>query len=78
LRWPLSSAAVPTALPPRFVFSVPVLSGSGVFLTQRVSDPGFIDSGFGSQRFRLNTDPDPDPIRLKGFDDQKLKKKYSW
>ncbi len=34
-RWPLSSAAVPTALPPRFGFSRPgTLSGSGVFLTQ--------------------------------------------
>ena len=27
------------------------------------------------QRFRLNTDPDP--IRIQGFDDQKLKKIYS-
>jgi hypothetical protein len=23
----------------------------------------------------MNTDPDPDPIRIQGFDDQKLKKK---
>jgi hypothetical protein len=32
------------------------------------------------QHFRLNTDPDPEPIRFQGFDDQKLKKKinYSW
>ncbi len=34
------------------------------------------------QRLRLetNTDPDtdPDPIRIQGFNDQKLKKKYSW
>ncbi len=22
--------------------------------------------------------PDPDPIRIQGFDEQKLKKKYSW
>jgi hypothetical protein len=27
------------------------------------------------QHFRLNTDPDRDPIRIQGFDDQKLKKK---
>jgi hypothetical protein len=26
------------------------------------------------QHFRLNTDPDPDLIRIQGFDDQKLKK----
>jgi hypothetical protein len=26
------------------------------------------------QHFRLNTDPDPDPIRIQGFDDHKLKK----
>ncbi len=30
------------------------------------------------QHFRLNTDPDPDPIRILGFDDQNLKKNYSW
>ncbi len=32
------------------------------------------------QRLRLevNTDPDPDPIRIQGFNDQKLKKNYSW
>jgi hypothetical protein len=24
-----------------------------------------------------NTDPDPDPIRIQGFNDQKLKKNYS-
>jgi hypothetical protein len=28
------------------------------------------------QYFGLNTDPDP--IRIQGFNDQKLKKKYSW
>jgi hypothetical protein len=27
------------------------------------------------QHLRLNTDPDPDPIRVKGFDDQILKMK---
>jgi hypothetical protein len=27
---------------------------------------------------RLNSDPDPDPIRIQGFDDQKLKKIYGW
>ncbi len=26
------------------------------------------------QHFRLNTDPDPDPIRIQGFNEQKLKK----
>jgi hypothetical protein len=31
------------------------------------------------QHFRLNTNTDPDPIRIQGFNDQKLKKKnYSW
>ncbi len=30
------------------------------------------------QHFRLNTDPDPDPIRIQGFDDQKLNKIFSW
>jgi hypothetical protein len=31
------------------------------------------------QHFRLNTDPDPDPIRIQGFNDHKLKKtNYSW
>jgi len=28
------------------------------------------------QNFRLHTDPDPDPIRVQGFDDQKLEKIY--
>jgi hypothetical protein len=27
------------------------------------------------QHFRRNTDPDPDPIRIHGFNDQKLGKK---
>jgi hypothetical protein len=26
------------------------------------------------QHFMLNTDPDPDPIRMQNFDDQKFKK----
>jgi hypothetical protein len=26
------------------------------------------------QHFRLNTNPDPEPIRIQGFNDQKLKK----
>jgi hypothetical protein len=30
------------------------------------------------QHFRLNTDPEPDPIRIQGFDDQMLEKIYSW
>ncbi len=30
------------------------------------------------QRLRLETNPDPDPIRIQGFNDQKLKKNYSW
>jgi hypothetical protein len=29
------------------------------------------------QHFMLNTDPDLDPIRIQGFDDQKLEKIYS-
>jgi hypothetical protein len=29
------------------------------------------------QHFRLSTNPDPDPIRIQGFNDQKLKKNYS-
>jgi hypothetical protein len=28
------------------------------------------------QHFRLNTDPDP--IRIQGFDDEKLEKLYNW
>jgi hypothetical protein len=27
---------------------------------------------------RLETNTDPDPIRIQGFNDQKLKKNYSW
>jgi hypothetical protein len=35
----------------------------------------FILYGPGSfHHFRLNTDPDPDPIRIQGFDDQKKQK----
>ncbi len=30
------------------------------------------------QHFRLNTDPDLDPIRIQGFDDQNFDKIYSW
>ncbi len=30
------------------------------------------------QHFRLNTNPDSDPIRIQGFNDQKLQKKFSW
>jgi hypothetical protein len=53
----------------------------------------FITTGFGSskavfririhffririQRLRLETNTDPDPIRIQGFNDQKLRKKYS-
>jgi hypothetical protein len=28
-------------------------------------------------RMNTNTDPDPEPIRIQGFNDQKLKKKFS-
>ncbi len=42
-----------------------------------VSDPYSFDRvRIRIQHFRLNTDPDP--IRIQGFDDQKLKKIYSW
>jgi hypothetical protein len=40
-------------------------------LATSVSDPYSFDT---DQHFRRNTDPDPDPIRIQGFDDQKLKK----
>jgi hypothetical protein len=30
---------------------------------------------FRIQHFRLNADPDPDPIRIQDFDDQKWRKK---
>jgi hypothetical protein len=33
-----------------------------------------IESDIRIQHFRLNTDLDPDTIRIQGFDDQKLKK----
>jgi hypothetical protein len=29
-------------------------------------------------RMEANTDPDPDPIRIQGFNDEKLKKNNSW
>jgi hypothetical protein len=29
------------------------------------------------QHLRMNTNPDPDPIRIQGFKDQKFKKNYS-
>ncbi len=29
------------------------------------------------QHFKLNTDPDPDSVRIEGFDNQKCKKIYS-
>ncbi len=41
----------------------------------------FIWYGSGRIRilhFRLKTDPDTEPIRIQGFDDQKLKKIYGW
>ncbi len=31
-----------------------------------------------SLMLEANTDPDPVPIRIQGFNDQKLKKNYSW
>ncbi len=31
-----------------------------------------------SLMLEANTDPDPDPIRIPGFNDQKLKKNYNW
>jgi hypothetical protein len=30
------------------------------------------------QHLRMDTNPDPDPVRIQGFNDQKLKKNYSW
>ncbi len=30
------------------------------------------------QHFRLNTDPEPDPIRIQGFDEQKLGNIFCW
>jgi hypothetical protein len=38
-----------------------------------VSDPHSFDTDLN----KLNTDPDPDPIQIQGYDDQKLKKMYS-
>jgi hypothetical protein len=41
----------------------------------RVSDPYPFDTDpVRIQHFMLNIDPDPDPIRIQGFDDQKMKK----
>jgi len=31
-----------------------------------------------SLMLKTNTDPDPDPIQIQGFNEQKLKKNYSW
>jgi hypothetical protein len=31
-----------------------------------------------SDPYSFFPDPDPDPIRIQGFNDQKLKKNYSW
>jgi hypothetical protein len=42
----------------------------------RVSDPHSFDPD-PDPAFRLETNPDPDPIPVQGFNDQKLKKKYS-
>ncbi len=39
---------------------------------------GLIDSESWIQHFMLNTGPDPDPIWIQCFDDQKLGKIYSW
>jgi hypothetical protein len=39
-------------------------------VSARVADPHSFDP---DPPFRLNTDPDPDPIRIQGFSDQKLK-----
>ena len=39
----------------------------------RVSDPHSFDPDLDPV-FRLETNPDPDPIRVQGFNDQKLKK----
>ncbi len=38
----------------------------------------FIRIRIQSLMLETNTDPDPDPIRIQGFNDQKLKKNYSW
>jgi hypothetical protein len=41
----------------------------------RVSDPYPFDTDpVQVQHFMLNIDQDPDPIRIQGFDDQKMKK----
>jgi hypothetical protein len=34
-----------------------------------------IENGSSDPAFQVNPDTDPDPIRIQGFDDQKLKKK---
>jgi hypothetical protein len=51
---------------------VPVLTTS-FFTYIRVADPHLFH-----QHFRLNTDTDPDLIRIQGFNDQKFEKNYSW
>ncbi len=46
-----------------------------------VSDPySFFTDPDPEVGLETNTDPDtdPDPIRIQGFNDQKLKKNYSW
>ena len=53
-------------------------SGSiGPGFTTTVSDPYSFNTD-PDPAFRQNTDPDQDPIRIQGFDDQKLEKIYSW
>jgi len=49
------------------------------FVRIRVVDPySFLRIRIQSLMLEANTDPDPDPIRIQGFNDQKLKKNYSW
>jgi hypothetical protein len=45
-------------------------------LENRVLDPYSFDP-IRIQRLRLDTNPDPDPIRIQGFNDLKLGKNYS-
>jgi hypothetical protein len=52
--------------------------GSTTLLKARVADPHSFHPD-PDPAFRLNTDPDtdPDPNRIQGFNDQKLKKKIT-
>jgi hypothetical protein len=59
----------------KYCIATKIISKDSTFFTKFFQLPQFQSCGYPDPAFQLN--PDPDPILIRGFDDQKFKKKHT-